>query len=368
MVHTILTFLFTAAAFVVVLGILIIVHEFGHFIVAKLCGVKVLEFAIGFPPRIVSFKRGETQYTIGLIPMGGYVKMLGEEEVSTDKRAYNRQTPGKRFAIGIAGVLMNILLAWLILSIGFASGMAPLATPASEIKGDQISTKIVIAEVTEKGAADQAGIKVDDQIVSANVAGSETVFKSADGVTEFTTGHLSQTALLTLKRDDTTITKEATISSDKEAPLGIAMSDQSAVKVVWYRAPIVAFQETFKLVAYMWDFLKSFFARLFTHGQISNEVGGPVAIFSMSGMAARAGVMIFFQFIALLSINLALINILPFPALDGGRLLFILLEKIWGKRIVKEEIENIIHLVGFALLILLILAITYKDILRYFHK
>lgn len=357
--------LLTIIAFVFVLGILIIAHELGHFLAAKWSGVKVLEFSIGFPPRILSFKRGETKYTIGSLPIGGYVKMLGEEEVSKDPRAYNNQSPGKRLLIGVAGVFLNLVLAWIILSIGFAVGMTPLASSSDQIPGKKIKTEIFIAEVMQGSPAEKAGLKAWDTLKSATTSNGETVtFGSASTVGDFTRNHLGQQVTLEVVQDKNTQTKQIEISTNSESPLGIGIVDQSTVRVPWYKAPFVALKETFKMAGVMLDFLRQFFAKLLSSGEVSREVGGPVAIFSMSGMAARAGLMVFFQFIAMLSVNLALINILPFPALDGGRVLFVLFEKIAGKRIIKEEVENIIHLIGFALLILLILAITYKDILR----
>jgi len=358
----------TIIAFIIVLGILILAHESGHFIIAKLSGVKVLEFAIGFPPRIFSFKRHETKYTIGLLPLGGYVQMLGEEKVSKDPRSFNRQKPLSRLAISIAGVLMNLILAWLILTIGFSIGMTPLASSPDQIPGTRLSEKIYIAEVSKDSPAEKSGLYSGDTIISGETSAGKTVFKSAQSVTDFTAENSGKEVTFEIGRDNQVLSKKVTLGTESGAQSGIAMVDQVVIRVPWYKAPVVAFQETYRMFGFMFDFLRQFFGKLFFAGQISDSVGGPVAIFDMSGAAARAGAMIFFQFIAMLSVNLAIINILPFPALDGGRALFILLEKIFGKRIVKEEIENIIHTVGFALLILLILAITYKDILRLIHR
>lgn len=354
----------TLLAFVFVFGILVLAHETGHFLVAKLSGVKVEEFSIGFPPRIASFRRGETKYTIGAIPMGGYVAMLGENEKSKDKRAYNNQSVGKRFMIGVAGVAVNFLLAWLILTAGFAYGMTPLATPSSEVGGGTIvKPQIFIAEVRKDSPAQKAGIQAGDLIISGS-NNESVVFNSAADLKSFTLGNQGKTVKLSLKRENEFIQKDVTISDNVDAPLGVSLVEQSVVKVAWYRAPIAALTETANITRLTFDFLGSFVRKLFSQGQISDAVGGPIAIYTMSGQAARAGLLILLQFVALLSINLGLINILPFPALDGGRALFIVLEKIFRKRIVREEIENIIHMVGFALLILLAVAVTYKDIVR----
>ncbi|PIS07934.1 hypothetical protein COT78_00830 [Candidatus Berkelbacteria bacterium CG10_big_fil_rev_8_21_14_0_10_43_13] len=357
--------LITIIAFIIVLGILVLVHEFGHFITAKLAGVKVLEFSIGFPPRIFSWKRGETKYVIGALPFGGYVQMLGEDSASKDPRAYNNATPGKRIIIGIAGVLMNIILAWVLLSIGFMIGMTPLATPSSQIGGTEIKPQIFVVQVEKDSVAEKAGIKVGDQLLGT----SQSSFLDLSSVSNFTKTNAGQTVSLKIKGEDkSTTTKQVSLPSGKDAPLGVGLIDQGIVKVAWYKAPGAAIREAYEVVKYTFTFLGSFFRQLFTTASISNQVGGPVAIYNMSGSAARAGAVVFLQFIAMLSLNLALINILPFPALDGGRVLFTILEKIFGKRIVKEEVEGLIHTIGFALLILLMLAITYKDIVKLFHR
>ncbi len=355
----------TIIAFIIVLGILILAHEFGHFITAKLCGVKVLEFAIGFPPRIKSFKRGETKYTVGLLPLGGYVQMLGEDQSSKDPRAYNNATPGKRTLIGLAGVLMNLLLAWIILTIGFSVGMTPMATPSDQIAGaTEIRPQIFVAEVEGGSAADKAGIKIGDQIVGT----ATQTFNNLQSVSDFTKANAGKNVVLKIKENNVEVEKTVALTAGKTAALGVGMIDQGIVKVVWWRAPVVALKESAETIKYTFSFLGSFIKQLFTTATISDAVGGPVAIYSLSGMAARAGIIVFLQFIAVMSLNLALINILPFPALDGGRTVFTILEKIYGKRIVKEEVEGLIHTIGFALLILLILAVTYKDIVRLVHK
>ena len=357
--------LLTLISFIIVLGVLILVHEFGHFITAKLFGVKVLEFSIGFPPRILSFKKNETKYTIGLLPLGGYVQMLGEDSVSKDPRAYNNATPGKRALIGIAGVMMNLILAWVILSICFIAGTTPIAMPSSQISGGvEVKPQIFVAEVVSGSAADKAGIKIGDQIIGTDTQ----TFENLQAVTDFTKQNAGNKVTLKIKTANIVSNKTLELASGEDAALGVGILDQGIVKVVWYRAPLVAVQESYEIIKYTFSFLGSFIKQLFTTASISDQVGGPVAIYSLSGVAARSGVIVFLQFIAMLSLNLALINILPFPALDGSRVFFIILEKIFGKRIVKEEVEGIIHTLGFAVLILFILAVTYKDIASLVHK
>ena len=288
--------------------------------------------------------------------------MLGEDEQSSDPRSFNRQSIFKRFVIGVAGVLMNVILAWFILTIAFSIGMSPIASRSDEIPGQKIKSQIFIAEIKSGSPAEQAGIQVGDKLISHN----DVSFSSINDVTAFTGSNLGQEVVIKIQRQNNVIEKTVKLSDEKSAPMGIGIVDQAIIRVPWYKAPYVAMVESYRVLKYTFSFLGQFAKQLFSTGTISDQVGGPVAIFNLTGVAARAGFIVLLQFIAILSLNLALINILPLPALDGGRVLFIILEKIAGKRIVKENVEGIIHTVGFVLLIILVLVITYKDILRLF--
>jgi len=358
----------TIIIFLLVIGALVLVHEFGHFIMAKKVGVKVEEFAVGFPPRLYSKKKGETEYSINAIPLGGYVKMLGELEHSKDPRAFENQAPGKRFLIAIAGVVMNIVLAWFILTIGFAVGMSPLASPPSAIPGKVISSEIVIAGFEKDSPLEKAGLEPKDIILGAESNNNLVEFKSIKDLQSFSATHKGETIKIKYKRGDTVAEKEVTELATADAPLGVSIVESSIIRVPWYKAPYVALHETYALIKLTYEFFGSFLHKLFSTGQVEQGVGGPVQIYVLTGMAIKAGIMVLLQFVALLSINLAVINILPFPALDGGRLVFIVLEKIFRKKVVKEKVENTIHMVGYALLILLIIAITYRDVVNLFHK
>lgn len=356
----------TIITFILVLGVLILVHELGHFIAAKKSGVLVEEFAFGFPPRIASIKRGETRYVFNAIPIGGYVKMLGELEKSTSKRAFENQSRWKRFVISVAGVVANVLLAWIILTIGFIVGMAPLVSSPDQIPGEKISTEIVVAEVVKDSPAEKAGIEQGGMITNATSNDGTVNFTSLNQFSKYTASHRGQTVIFNYKKDDTSSEKTIELSKDQEASLGVLAIEHSAVKVPWYKAPYVALRETYKIIELTVLFLKDFFVKLFSTGKVEEGVGGPVAIYVMTGAVVKIGFMAIMQFVAILSVNLALVNILPFPALDGGRILFIALEAIARRKVIKERVEQIIHTVGFALLILLIVLITYKDVVNLF--
>lgn len=359
----------TILLFIFILGLLVFVHELGHFLAAKLSNIKVEEFAFGFPPKIWSKKKGETVYAINAIPIGGYVKMLGESEESKSFRSFSKKKPGVRAVVSIAGVLMNVLLAWFILTIGFLYGMSPLVSTPGSIPGKKISSEIIVAAIEENSVASIADLKPADVLISGRTLSGETViFSDAKSVTEFTKENVGKNIGIVFKRDKEEKSVDIKLSENKESSLGVAIVENAVIRTSWYMAPVVAFREIVRIIGINLAFLKSFFAQLFSSGQISKEVGGPVAIYIFTGMAAKAGVMVVMQFIAILSISLALVNIMPFPALDGGRLLFIALEKIFRKKVITENVENIIHTIGFALILVFAALITYKDVVTWILK
>jgi regulator of sigma E protease len=247
--------------------------------------------------------------------------------------------------------------------------MTPIATPSEEIPGQRIKSQIYVVDVAKDSAADKGGLKPGDIFISGkDINGSTTDFTSIDSVQKFSADNVGKEAVYTLKRQNETVDKTVQVSNDKTAPLGVAIYDQSVVKVKWYKAPIVALRETWEITKATFSFFGQFVTQLFHTGKVSDQVGGPVAIYNISGQAARAGYMAFLQLVIMLSVNLGIINILPFPALDGGRALFIILEKAFGKKVIKEEFENLVHTIGFFILIALIILVTYNDILRLIRK
>ncbi|MEI8143034.1 MAG: site-2 protease family protein [Candidatus Berkelbacteria bacterium] len=357
----------TIIAFIFVLGILVLVHELGHFLAAKAFGVKVEEFAFGFPPRIFSWKRGETNYSLNAIPIGGYVKMLGELEHSKDKRAFENQAPWKRLIISLAGVTMNFLLAWLALWICFSVGTYPVATDPNSLPGQKIYDSPIVVAVADAGIAKSADIKAGDELVSGSAAGATTVFQTGDDIGSFTRAHAGQEVSLIIDRGKDSLEKTVTLSNDSAAPLGISSTDNIKVKIPWYQAFYVSLRESVVTVKLMFELFGDMIKGIFMHEGVSG-VGGPIKIFSMTGVAAQAGIISLTRFIAVLSLNLMILNILPFPALDGGRSVFIIVEAIFRKRLVHEKIENIVHLIGFAILIVLMFLISYQDILDRIRK
>lgn len=357
--------LITAIVFIIILGLLVFVHELGHFLMAKRSGIKVEEFAFGFPPRIFAIKRGETEYAINLLPIGGYVRMLGEDEDATkaeksNPRSFAHQSPWVRSKVVVAGVVMNVILAWLLVSIGFMLGMSPLVSEADSIPRAKVTHEVAISGVLEGSVASEIGLKPGDAVLSIN----DTQITSQKQLIEYTTSNRGKDIKLVVDRKGEQKTFSAVLGSG-EYPLGAALVDQSKAKLPIWWAPIYAIWETLKAVGLIFVAILDFFRQLFVSRAVPEGAAGPVGLFQLTRTILDYGFAALLSFAAMISINLAIVNILPIPALDGGRLLFIILEKInKGKKVVNAQIENAAHTVGFVLLILLIIAITYSDILK----
>ncbi len=355
----------TLIVFIFILGLLIFVHELGHFLMAKRAGIKVEEFAFGFPPRIFAIKKGETEYALNLLPIGGYVKMLGEEEdpTATEKKnpkSFAHKSVWIRAKVVIAGVIMNFILGWLLISFGFMLGMPPIVSEPKSIPYGQVEQAVVIAAIVKGSAAEAMGLRPGDKVIKFN---GQTV-DDPHQLAGLTKDHKGQPVNLTIKRSG----KVETISGhlgNTESPLGTRLSADATVRLPIWWAPIFGLWETLKAIGFVFIGVLGFFKQLIGSFRIPDEAAGPVQIYYITGSILKLGFTSLLSFMAILSINLGVINILPIPALDGGRLLFILLEKFnRGRKVVNQNIENIAHTVGFVLLILLILTITYNDILH----
>jgi len=337
--------------FLIVLGVLILSHEFGHFIVAKKSGIRVDEFAFGFPPRIFSVKKGETTYSFNLIPFGGFVKIYDEDGPYFSSKPFWTKT-----GVLLAGVFFNLLLAWFLISLGFIIGLPTSVSSvptAAEIK----DVKIVIIDIVQNSPAQLAGLKTGDEIIG---------FSRVGDVQNFINKNKGKETKIKYKRGGEIFSTELTprISPPAgEGAIGIAMDEVGILKLPWYRAPWEGLKMTYELTISIALAVYYFFVNLVKGLTGLEGVMGPVGIVGATNTVAKLGFSYLLSFVALLSINLAVINIIPFPALDGGRILFLLIEKIKGSPI-NARLSNTIHNVGFALLLILMLAITYRDILR----
>ena len=374
--------------FIIILLVLVVSHEFGHFIVAKMNNIRVDEFSFGFPPKLFGKKIGETTYNFNLLPLGGYVKIFGEnideadllevglldkeetpEKIELASRSLANKPKYIQAMVLLAGVTMNFLVAWLLLSIGFMSGLpTSVGTAPSGVTIE--NQALTITSVLSNSPAEKGGIKVGDKILSLNTTMDSTKLSSSNLSTEnvqsFVKSHNGEEVNISLMRGKepivVTVIPEKNKSGDN-AMIGISMDIIGTLKL-----PISgAIWEGLKLsgdifVGTAVGFYNLIHSALIGQGSMSN-LTGPVGIVGVVGDAAKFGFIYLLSFTALISINLAVINLIPFPALDGGRLLFLLIEKIKGSRI-KPQIANIINMIGFGLLMLLMVVITYHDILK----
>jgi len=419
----------TIIAFILILALLVLVHEFGHFIAAKKNGIYVEEFGFGYPPRLFGIKIGETLYSLNLIPVGGFVKLYGEEyyqlkgkiNTSLKTRAFAYKTPLAKTSVIIAGVIGNFLLGWLLISYLFTQGVP---TPTN---------KIIIESVTKNSPAAFAGVKPNDiileistkkgfpqndqsykvkvgdylwkiaqekyndgyyayQIAKANKitnpsiiqpdqiiilplvqeinedSGVKYSLKTTDDFIYQMKNYGGKEIYLTIQRNGKNEQIKITPRKNPpkgQGPLGVVITSFAERRYVWYKAPfyglIEAFFITKKIIV---ELIKTLFL-LVTFQKPKVDVTGPIGIAQFAGQAIKFGQKAVLELIALLSLNLAVINVLPFPALDGGHLVFVFYEWIAKKR-VNQKLENYLNLIGFFLLITLAIVISVNDIVKLF--
>ncbi|MBL7022073.1 site-2 protease family protein [Patescibacteria group bacterium] len=351
---------FTIITFAIVLAVIVLVHEWGHFTAARIFGVKVEEFGFGFPPRIWGKKKGDTTYSLNWIPLGGFVKIKGEGgENKDDKDSFSHQAAWKRAVILCAGVFMNIVLAIVLLSIGFMIGLPSVVE--DDMSGIAVSDqKIQIVEVSPETVASSLDLKAGDEILTID----NQNFESTLAMTEYIKNDEDGILNIEIARLSGNHSVIADLTDIEPKVLGVYLADTGLVKYPWWQAIINGFKATWfilvQIVVAFYSLLKS----LILGTGSSLEVAGPVGVAVITGQMARLGIAHLLQFTALFSLNLAVINIVPFPALDGGRLLFVGIEKLRRKPN-NETIETVIHNIGFIILLLLIFVITYKDIAKY---
>lgn len=356
--------------FLIILLVLVISHEFGHFIVAKLFKIRVDEFAFGFPPRIFAKKFGETQYAFNALPLGGYVKIYGENpnDVHDEDRgrSFGAQARWKQASVIVAGVVFNLLLAWILLSMIFLIG-APMLKDNDQ--GYVVSNpRLTVTGVAPQGPAELAGIKEGDIIVSLGEGGAIKEVTSGDEVQSFIGLREGKEIILTVERErglvSLPVVPSASIVPGKIA-IGIYMDQVGVVKLPIIEALTQGAKRTWQYTVLTADGIFTFLSTAIVGKSDFTQVTGPVGIVNAVGNAAEHGYTNVILFTALISINLAIINLIPFPALDGGRLLFVLIESVIRKPI-PVRIANLMNVSGFALLMLLMLLVTYHDIVRLF--
>jgi regulator of sigma E protease len=349
--------------FILILGIVVLIHEFGHFIAAKKNGVLVEEFGFGFPPRLGGIKIGETLYSINLFPIGGFVKLFGEEYaqinqsvINTKKlnRSFVHKKPWQKIVIISAGVVGNFILGWFLISYVFTQGVPAL------------TNQIIVETVMPKSPAAEAGIKEKDIIKEAVFNQKKYPLNSINDLVVLSKKSAGKEITLTVARNKKVVIIKL-IPRQKppagEGPLGLVLTSLVEKKYPWYQAPFYGLKEAAHITWQIISQLNQTLVQLITFKKPSADVVGPIGIASYTSQVMKFGKNALLEFIALISLNLAIINILPFPALDGGRVAFVIYEMITKKR-VNANIERNLNLIGFSILMSLALIVSINDILK----
>lgn len=354
-------------SFVIILSVLILVHELGHFLVARLFKIKIEEFGLGYPPKIFGKKIGETIYSLNLLPFGGFVRMMGEDPTSLKelrgagsdyKRAFYKQKKRVRIMVLMAGVVMNFLL-----------GIVLFAAIYTKIGIPEQADYLLVTAITKDSPADKAGIKAEDKIIGIEGWQKPERTELVNSFVEFINQHQGEEIKIYLQ-DNREVRVKPRVKAEipeGEGSLGVGITNMDLVMYpVWqrpFRGMVVGVKEAIgwgreivlSLGKTLWELAK---------GKAPKDVAGPVGIYEISKGVVQEGWLAIFQFVAILSINLSILNLLPLPALDGGRLFFVGIETIRRKRI-KPETEQLIHLIGIALLLGLMVLITINDVRRF---
>lgn len=349
--------LISILTFILVLSILVIVHEFGHFVMARRAGILVEEFGFGIPPRILGKKVGETMYSINLFPFGGFVRLHGEntdDSVTNPKRAFLNMNKKVRVSVIVAGVVMNFLLAILAFSVVYSFSGVPRDTG-----------QVKIVEVKEGSPAAESGIQVGDIVTAVD---NNAVTNNEGFIKEIEKNKGKDVTLFVAKAEDQRMYTYSVVPRENppegEGSLGVLISSSEVYfPPVWQR-PFYGIYNGFKEAFFWTGIVIAGFVKLVKDlggGTVPQDLAGPVGIYALTTEASKFGILYLINFIGVLSVNLAILNVIPFPALDGGRLLFIAIEGIVGKRVL-PKIESTIHTIGMVILIILIIAITAHDI------
>lgn len=360
--------------FLLVLFVLVLVHEWGHFITAKKTGMRVDEFAIGFPPRLFGIKRGETDFNFNLLPIGGYVKIYGEnaEEAGEEPnpqdvgRAFHERPKWAQAVVLFAGIAMNILFAWFLFTLVYVIGV-PTAIDESQVSD---ASELIVAGTLEGAPAD--GVLPVGSVIVKAMAGDDVLTQpTPTSFSNFVSDHASETIVVTYEMDDTEVEASLTpkagfVESDPSRyVVGASLSLVEVQKESLPLAIVEGFKTTVQGIVSITVGLATLIKESVVGKADFSTIAGPVGIVGMVGDAASYGLTPLLMFTAIISLNLAVVNLLPFPALDGGRLVFVAVEAITKKR-VPPRVTGWVNLLGFVILMVLMAAVTFNDIIRLF--
>lgn len=352
--------------FLFVIALLVLVHEWGHFFVARKFGIRVEEFGFGFPPRVASRVKNGVRYSLNLLPLGGFVKIFGEQgEGEGDPASFISRPAWQRFLVIVAGVLMNFVLAWVLFS--FVAGVGAPSAFGDEDAGARIAP-VTIVGIAPNSPAEQAGLQFGDAMEELRAGGVGIAVTTVSLFQETINEHRGEEIVVKFRRGKEI--REIAITPRRDPPqgegsLGVALARVAFERTPMLRAPWDGLMMLLFAVQGITLGLYSVFRELITAGRLMGEVSGPVGIFMITDQARSLGFSYILHFMAILSVNLAVLNLLPIPALDGGRIFFIALEKIKGSP-VNFKLEQRAHTIGFAILIFLMALVTYRDVVRLF--
>jgi len=361
----------TYLVFIPILIALIVVHELGHFFAAKLSGMRVDEFGIGFPPKVWGKKIGETEYTINKLPLGGFVKIFGEDPVPGQPplpRSFGSKPLILQAFVLIAGIAMNLVFAWVLISATLLIGQPRALTP--EEAAVTPGATLAIATVLPGSPAEEAGLMLGDTVLSIEGAGGRYTGVDGDGFIAFVSEHEAGLPLtLTVRTREgeekqvVLASRPGVVAADPErAAIGLGVMPVASVKTPLLDVPAEGAAMTWDLTKQVAVALAAFFGSLFTFTADISQVSGPLGIAIAVGDASETGIVMLLMLTALISINLALVNLLPIPALDGGRLLFVLIEGVI-RRPLPAKLANTVNTVGIGFLMLLMVVATVSDLI-----
>ncbi|MDO8604422.1 MAG: site-2 protease family protein [bacterium] len=355
--------------FIIILAALILVHEFGHFIAAKRAGVRVDEFGLGFPPRLWTKKVGETLYSVNAFPVGGFVKIFGEDpndeslKGSDSARSLTHKSKLVQAWIISAGVIFNLIFAWLLISVGFMVGL-PYSVDDSSYGARVQNPALTITQVIPKAPAEIAGLKGGDVIVSLASGQDNLNSPKVEEAQKFIATH-NEISLTYLRGKESKIAKLESKDGliDGRRAIGISMDSVGQLSLPIHEALYMGLKTTASLTIAMAVGLFDFFKNLFIGQADFQDISGPVGIVGIVSDAGALGFMHLVTLTAIISINLAIINLLPFPALDGGRLFFLIIETI-KRSPIKPIVANTANGIGFIILIAFMVFITFHDVAK----
>lgn len=347
----------------IIFTILVVAHEFGHFSMARREGVTVEEFGVGFPPRVFGRKKGKTLYSINALPIGGFVRLKGEDGVAKGADSFATKEFWPKTRIIMAGVAVNFIIAYVIFTFLLVIGMPPLGQklpsfgPIQPHQSGQ--AELTVFGVTSGSAAAKAGLVQGDTIVTI---GGVSVQDNTQ-LRAFTTTHKGEQVTIVVKHAGQQVDKIAVLGTDEKAGiLGVSAEQLQLSSYSWWAAPIAALVLMFQFVIATLGAFGNLIVGLFTRHEVSEQVSGPIGVVSVFSQVVNFGPRFVLLFVASISLSLAVINALPLPALDGGRQFVLILRKL-GVKITPER-ENLVHIAGFVALIALMIVISISDIIR----